>query len=427
MKTVRLGNIANVDLSNVDKKTKEGEKSVKLCNFVDVYYNWAITNSLEPDLMIATANDNQIERFRIKKGQVAITKDSETRDDIGVSTYIADDISDCVLGYHCALITPIETELDGAYLNALFHTQYAIKYFGDKASGSGQRYTLTKEIIEDFPVVMPDTIDEQKNLARILANIDHKITLNDSICADLEAMAKQIYDYWFVQFDFPDEKGKPYKTNGGKMVYNDELNRSIPASWQSTTIETISKRVKVGFVGTVDKYYCDKTVGFPIVRPAEMSNEGINYQSLRHITVDFYEKNKKSQVHKGDIILSRCGKDGIPNKYDSDEPAQVLNAVIIEPDIEKASSDFLIEMLKSDYSQKQIEFGTSGSVQGVVNTSIIANIKLPYKKEIVQLFSERIESISLWMSNTKKENMQLLELRDFLLPMLMNGQIKIGG
>ena len=106
MKRVRLGDVAKVEISGIDKKTKQGEKSVKLCNFVDVYYNWAITKNMYDGLMIASASDNDIELFSLRKGQVAITKDSETRDDIGVAAYIADDFDDVVLGYHCALITP---------------------------------------------------------------------------------------------------------------------------------------------------------------------------------------------------------------------------------------------------------------------------------------------------------------------------------
>ena len=91
------------------------------------------------NFMLATARPNEISKFQLRKGQVALTKDSETRDDIGISTYIADDFDDVILGYHCALITPNKDILDGRYLNALMHTDYAKKYFAFNASGSGQR------------------------------------------------------------------------------------------------------------------------------------------------------------------------------------------------------------------------------------------------------------------------------------------------
>lgn len=180
MKLYRLKEIANIEISGVDKKTVEGEKTVRLCNFVDVYRNWAITKKLAEGFMSASAKDVEVAKYSIRKGQVAITKDSETRDDIGISTYIADDFDNVLLGYHCALITPNESILDGKYLNAFMHTRYIQKYFENNASGSGQRYTLSNETINQIPVLLP-SIEEQKRIGNLLANIDRKIALNRQI------------------------------------------------------------------------------------------------------------------------------------------------------------------------------------------------------------------------------------------------------
>ena len=100
MKKYKLGNISTIEISGVDKKCKDGETPIKLCNFTDVYYNWAITSEMEGNFMEATARPNEIERFKLKRGQVALTKDSETRFDIGIATYIADDFDNVILGYH---------------------------------------------------------------------------------------------------------------------------------------------------------------------------------------------------------------------------------------------------------------------------------------------------------------------------------------
>lgn len=186
MQIVSLGSLATIELSNVDKKSKNGEPPVLLCNFVDVYYNWAITTSMSKTFMKATATPKQIEKFALRKGMVAITKDSETRDDIGISTYIADDMKNVVLGYHCALITPQNTKLNGKYLNALFHTRYAQKYFENNASGSGQRYTLTSDIISNFPVPLID-MNSQKKIGNFFSQIDEKIAFNNQINDNLAA------------------------------------------------------------------------------------------------------------------------------------------------------------------------------------------------------------------------------------------------
>ena len=239
----KLRDIATVEISGVDKKHKEGESPVRLCNFVDVYYNWAITSEMENNFMEATARSNEIERFKLKKGQVAITKDSETRFDIGIATYIADDFDNVILGYHNALITPNPEKLNGKYLNALLHTDYARKYFANNASGSGQRYALSVDALNDFPVPLIP-LEEQIRIGNIFSSIDRKIALNRAINDNLEAMAKQLYDYWFVQFDFPNEEGNPYKSSGGKMVWNDKLKRGIPEGWEVLLVGDILDKVQ---------------------------------------------------------------------------------------------------------------------------------------------------------------------------------------
>lgn len=184
MEKIKLGDVATVEISGVDKKITDGEKNIRLCNFVDVYYNWAITTVQHNAFMLATARPNEISKFQLRKGQVALTKDSETRDDIGISTYIADNFDDVILGYHCALISPNKDILDGRYLNALLHTDYAKKYFACNASGSGQRYALSVEALNSFPIpAIP--LKEQKRIGKILSVLDKKIELNKQINQNL--------------------------------------------------------------------------------------------------------------------------------------------------------------------------------------------------------------------------------------------------
>ena len=238
LKKYKLGDIAEIYISSIDKKSKEGEQSVRLCNFVDIYHNWAITKDLVPNFMIASANDNNIKRFSLKEGYVAFTKDSETRDDIGIPAYIADDLDNTVLGYHCALVKPNADILSGKYLNAFLHSDYIKKYFELNATGSGMRYTLSTETLNNIPILAP-SLEMQEFIGKIFSDIDRKICLNRQINDNLEAMAKQLYDYWFVQFDFPNEEGKPYKSSGGAMVWNEKLKREIPKGWNTVVIGDI--------------------------------------------------------------------------------------------------------------------------------------------------------------------------------------------
>lgn len=234
----RLGDIATVDISGVDKKTTPGEKSVRLCNYVDVYHNYAITKDFISSFMIASANSVELDTFSLRKGDVAITKDSETRDDLGASTYIVEDFDeDVVLGYHTALIRPDNEVLDSSYLNALLNTTLYKTYWFNNASGSGQRYTLSQDVIEDLPLFLPD-IKVQRRVGEYFSLLEKRAALCRRENKVLKDRIKQLYDYWFVQFDFPNADGKPYKSNGGKMEWNETLKRDIPAGWDFKSLSS---------------------------------------------------------------------------------------------------------------------------------------------------------------------------------------------
>ena len=177
---IKLEDVADIKLSNVDKKVTPNEMTVRLCNYTDVYNNTFITEETAKTFMVATVNDNEFEKFRIRKGQVAITKDSETPDDIGVSTYMSCDFEDVVLGYHLALITPFAETLNGQYLNYLFHTKQLQQYFEYNSGGSGQRCSLALDCIKSIPLELPE-LPIQHRIAAVLSSLDEKIALNNRI------------------------------------------------------------------------------------------------------------------------------------------------------------------------------------------------------------------------------------------------------
>ena len=180
MMTKKLKDLASVYISSVDKKAFEHELPVKLCNFTDVYYNWQLDNFDSFNFMKATATADEINQYSLKANDVCITKDSETRDDIGMSCLIEQDLSNTILGYHCALIRPNARLLDGGYLNCFLKTKTAQKYFSFRASGSGQRYTLSLENIENIEVPYLD-LENQRTISQLFRNINKKIKLNNRI------------------------------------------------------------------------------------------------------------------------------------------------------------------------------------------------------------------------------------------------------
>lgn len=417
MRKVRLGDIANINISGIDKKTKDGEQAVRLCNFTDVYYNWAITKNMYDGLMQASASESDIEIFSLCKGQVAITKDSETRDDIGVATYIADDFEDVVLGYHCALIAPKndipeDERIYGKYLNALLHTKYAQKYFSNNATGSGQRYTLSKEVVEDMPVYLP-SYKEQVRIGDYLSDIDKKIEINNLINAELEAMAKQIYDYWFVQFDFPNEDGEPYKSSGGKMVWNETLKREIHDGWSDGVLEDIAN-ITMGQSPDGSSYNAD---GDGTIFYQGSTDFGIRFPKVR-----MYTTAPSRLAKKGDILMSVRAPVGTTNIANCDccigRGLAALNSSI-------GSITYLYQVIK-DLKAKFDIINNGGTTFGAINKDELHSLIVTIPDEAI--LSE-FESISAPIFEEQMkigfEIEELQSLRDFYLPLLMNGQVTI--
>lgn len=408
---VKLSDVARVEISGVDKKSKPGQKSVRLCNFVDVYHNWAITQDMRDSFMEATASDKEIEALSIKKGQVAFTKDSETRDDIGIPTYIADDFDDVVLGYHNALITPDERKLNGKYLNAFMHSSYIQKYFENNASGSGQRYTLSNDTVNSIPILLP-TIKEQEKIGNLFSFIDRKIALNKKMNQKLEAMAKRLYDYWFVQYDFPDKNGHPYKTTGGPMTYNPTLKREIPVGWEVKSLFDCSD-VLYGFPYATEPFDEENldtsTKPYPVIRIRDIKDNSISAKTTEAV-------DDKYRTKVNDLLIGMDGyfhmsfwprNDDYVNQRITRIRQKELSVMVIYHQI----APFI------KFKEDQAKGSTVGHLSDKDMKQI--NILVPNNPQL----SEKFDSILNLITKNKQEITRLTKLRDKLLPLLMNGQV----
>ncbi len=417
LKKYKLSEVATFEISNIDKKTKAGELSVHLCNFTDVYYNWAVTEAMEDSFMVATASDNQIKKLLLRKGQVAITKDSETRHDIGIPTYIANDFDSTVLGYHCALITPNPEMLDGRYLNAYLNSSLAKEYFANNASGSGMRYSLPVDAIKNILLYLP-SIEVQREIGKIFSDIDRKIALNREINRNLEAMARQLYDYWFVQFDFPDENGRPYKSSGGEMVWNEKIKREIPEGWKIVSLPTIATFTN----GLACQKFRPKSEDekLPVIKIRDM-RDGITSES-EWVAADIPDTVK---VYDGDILFSWSaslevmiwtgGEGGLNQHIFKVEPKsyypkafvyiQILDYISVFKGIAEARKTTMGHITQDHLNQSQIV--------------------IPASKSILQAFENTISPIVNLFVKLSQQSKQLMRQRDKLLPLLMNGQVSV--
>ena len=421
-KKYKLGDIADIRTSNVDKKITLNQKTVKLCNFVDVYYNWAITKSNYDSFMTATASDEEISKFSLKKGQVAFTKDSETRDDIGIPAYIAEDFKDVVLGYHTALATPDENIVTGEYLNAFMHSSYIQKYFELNATGSGMRYTLSQQTLHDIPILAPD-LDAQHKIGSLLSKIDRKISINREINRNLEELAKQIYDYWFVQFDFPNEEGKPYKSSGGKMIWNETLKREIPESWESGKIGDLFES-QAGFAFKSSEW---SHFGYPVLTIKNIQNDGsVSFNDTTFIK-NYNDKLEKYTVNNGNMIFAMSGNTiGKIGIIATNEKNVLINQRVLILRTTTSTIAFPYFIVSNQNVQNLVFQLGANSVQPNISEDKFKNIGIciPNRK-ILQLFNVKLTSVFEKIISNRISIQELTTLRDSLLPLLMNGQVTL--
>lgn len=265
------------------------------------------------------------------------------------------------------------------------------------ASGSIQD-NINIEFLTDLVFKIP-TKRTQDIICNVLENIDKKIELNNKISVELEDMAKLIYDYWFVQFDFPDENGKPYKSSGGKMVFNKDLNREIPDGWNSIPISNLLN-IKTGKedanFATSDGKYPFFTCGDKILNCDDYAFEGKAILLAGNGTFGIKRYVGKFNAYQRTYVL-------IPNE-ESHFP-QVYFAV-------KAQA-------------QQLTDGSRGSIVKFITIGDIENINLVIPTDHSVCSTKLLNNLFDQSDYLIKENKELARLRDWLLPMLMNGQVTV--
>lgn len=298
---------------------------------------------------------------------------------------------------------------------------YLLKNLGlqSKKSGSGVP-TMNRNHLHPLKIRAYKEEFDQKKIAAVLSALDSKIKLNNQINTELEAMAKTLYDYWFVQFDFPDENGKPYKLSGGKMIYNKTLKREIPEGWEDRVIGRIEEDIITGktppktnpeyFDGDVPFITIGDIRGNIFVTDTEetLSRLGAEYQSNKYIS-------------KGAICVTCIASPGLVGiASDTSQTNQQINSIECANDKNKYYLFFAIK----DFFR--VSRAKTGNTFANMNKGDFSSIQLisPDKK-VLEAYHLQVNSLFEILLNNCLENKKLAELRDWLLPMLMNGQVKV--
>lgn len=352
-----------------------------------------------------------------KRGDIVVTH----RGTLGQIAYIPEDSEfEKYVISQSQFRVKLKTELiNPIYFTYYFHTnegQKRLLSFKSHVGVPALAQATTNFKLLDFPM-RPRV--EQDSIAKFLVKLDNKIDINNRINAELEAMVKTLYDYWFVQFDFPDANGKPYKTSGGKMVFNATLKRDIPMGWSVTNIGSITKTELGGTPSTaIDDYWKDADI--PWLSSAETATFPV-VSSEQMITSLGIENSAATLLPKGTVVISIV-RYIRPSILGIDAATNQSVVGIKENDIYKSSfiyPYFCSEVprlmgLRTGAQQPHIN-------KGVIDESSIAappsNTLEKYYKLANPVF-DKIMAVAF-------QNHELVKLRDWLLPLLMNGQVTV--
>lgn len=337
---------------------------------------------------------------------------------------------DIMIGRYGPPIFQICRGLEGAYNVALlkaepkpgvdreflyyFLTQKTVLQYVEMLSArTGGQTGVDLVALNDYPVRLPIGVEDQKKLVAALHAIDRKIELNNRINAQLEAMAKTLYDYWFVQFDFPDVNGKPYKSSGGNMVYNDVLKREIPEGWEDGSLWDIANY----FNGlAMQKFRPTGKDYLPVIKIKEM-NEGFN-EKTEKARIDI---KPEAIVENGDILFSWSAT--------LDVKIWSIGKGALNQHIFKVTSK---KYPKSFYYFELLNYLQHFKMMADLRKTTMGHITLDHLKqakicmpplELLKKLDQMLTSIFKQYLNTEVEKQELTKTRDWLLPMLMNGQV----
>ena len=316
----------------------------------------------------------------------------------------------------------LKESVNADYIYYLLQSALFQGYLKSMTTGSTIHH-ISLETMRNFSFELPPR-NVQDCIAGVLSTLDAKIDNNNHLCAELEAMAKNLYDYWFVQFDFPDENGKPYRTSGGAMEWSKELGREVPKGWKIDTIDHIISIVRGVSYQPSDELSSLDEDSIKLLKSNNIQDGSINFDSPVYLPSE--KANSEQWLTKGSVFITmssgsklHMGKTAIV----FDDLPYVFGAFCAKIKIESLYQYWLAVYFRHELFRTHIENVTLGTSINNINAYHITSIKMAFPpKEILEQFNAVLSPCFDMQGKIMKENTQLQNMRDWLLPMLMNGQ-----
>ena len=410
---VHLGDVADVSFSGVDKRTVEGELPVQLCNYTDVFYNRRIVAGM--DLMTATATPSEKEKWALRKGDVLFTKDSETPDEIGIPSFVADDMPGALCGYHLGLARPRKDAVDGAFLAEALASIESRRQFARIANGV-TRFGLTLDATKALPILLPP-LPEQRAIAAVLDSIDGAIEGAEAVAVATEGLRD--------------------------ALLHDLLTRGVPGwhtEWRGVpglgTIPADWEVVRLGDVLDSTTYGTNSPLSaegaIPVLRMNNIQNGQIDLSDVRRADLNEKETCELS-LAVGDILFNRTnsldlvGKVGVVRSLS--QPMSFASYLVrLRVKEERANPFWLSALLWSEACQSRIrKFATPGVSQANINPTSLKTLTVPLPPLAEQqTIAATLDGVDRALEVAREELRRLRLLKESAAAALLTGRVKVG-
>ena len=403
--------------SGISSSKEQAGHGSPFISFSTVFNNYFLPEEL-PDLMDTSLKEQEI--FSVKKDDVFITRTSETVDALAMSCVAVKDYPKATFSGFVKRLRPKTTGIVYSKYIAFFLRSKYFRKVLDCNTIMTLRASFNEDMFSFLYLYLPD-YEEQVRIGDLLYKMEMKIRTNNKINDNLEQQAKLLYDYWFTQFDFPDENGEPYRSSGGKMVWNEQIKRTIPDGWTTNPLSDIFT-FKSGYSFSSDLY--EVSGKYKLLTIKNVQNNGINLNVDNYINVLPDNVPDYCLLKAQDILMSLTGNVGRVGIMYADNCLLNQRVALAEP-VNINQRVFVYFLLKSDIIHKQYEMIANGSSQQNLSPIEAEKVIIAYNPEVATKFSTLCNEYLNTIVSNLAENQELINIRDWLLPILMNGQATI--
>lgn len=409
---------AKVFPSNVDKKSYEGQAQIHLCNYTDVYYNEEIVGGMK--FMIATATEEQIEKFTLQAGDTIFTKDSEAAEDIAIAAYVPKDLPGVICGYHLSMVRPSAT-MNGGFIKRFFDSCSAKAYFEVSANGL-TRVGLSQYATDNIPAPVPP-LAEQAQIAHFL---DRETARIDALIAEQERLIELLKEKRQAVISHAVTKGldptAPMKDSGVEWL------GEVPKHWEIRRLKHISPRISGRLVFKPAQYFSDE--GIPFLMGNNITEFGIRWEGCKLIPEETNAQFVHYALKERDVITVRVGDPGVTCVVPPEAEGLNCGSLMIIRRSSSFNSFWLAHVMNSPLIHLQIDKVQYGAAQEQINITDAVNFLTPVppleeQKTIVTFLRNKISQFNALISEAETVIQLLKERRSALISAAVTGKIDV--